>query len=153
MTRRSSSSQPLSVLTACSSSSIHTYILHLVSHITYSYLEHKGDLSSQSALVRPWVWIIWIAMGPMVDTILLQLYELISVRTLLYHLTHRSKPTYPTGRRSRPHRGAANRPPVRSLAPDPSEGRDRPQRRQGRRRGSERRHEEQPRRAHQQPRH
>ncbi|PSR81762.1 hypothetical protein PHLCEN_2v6271 [Hermanssonia centrifuga] len=43
------------------------------------YLEDGG----KDALVKPWVWILWIALGPMVNTILMQIYLFHSTGSLV----------------------------------------------------------------------
>ena len=42
-----------------------------------SYIEKHGE----GATMKPWVWIIWIASGPLLGTIFQQLYIFVSVRS------------------------------------------------------------------------
>ncbi|EKM51055.1 uncharacterized protein PHACADRAFT_128771 [Phanerochaete carnosa HHB-10118-sp] len=44
-----------------------------------SYLENGGH----NAFVRPWVWILWIALSPIVQTLLMELYLFFSTRSLI----------------------------------------------------------------------
>ena len=39
------------------------------------YMENKGE----GAFVKPWVWILWIAGGPLIESVVFQLYIFLSV--------------------------------------------------------------------------
>ena len=43
-----------------------------------TYLESGGE----GAIVKPWVWILWLGMGPVVKTIFFQLYAFLGVSAL-----------------------------------------------------------------------
>ena len=51
-----------------------------------SFLESGGD----EAIVRPWAWIIWIGVGPVVDTLCHELYSflVVSSRRFYINLSH-----------------------------------------------------------------
>ncbi|KIP05213.1 hypothetical protein PHLGIDRAFT_534841, partial [Phlebiopsis gigantea 11061_1 CR5-6] len=44
-----------------------------------TYLEHGGE----GAIVKPWVWILWLGLGPVVKTIFFQLYAFLGTRMLV----------------------------------------------------------------------